>query len=90
MTLLMPTWHPVKEADMPPNTMPRDLASELPKAMVELENKTQVFTSRGHWEISCALTTNHLLALVSVANTLQDMNAATLIPEQEKKRKNLM
>ena len=50
----------------------------------------QVFTARGHWEISAALSTHHLLALVSVANTLQDMNAATLIPEQERRRKSHM
>ncbi|XP_069954454.1 WD repeat-containing protein 7 isoform X5 [Cherax quadricarinatus] len=88
MALFMPTWHPVRDADMPPINLPPDLASELPPEMVELEHRTQVFTCRGHWEVSPALTTHHLLALVSVANTLQDMNAATLIPEQERRRKN--
>lgn len=87
MSLFMPTWHPVREADMPPMNLPPDLAAELPPEMVELEHRTQVFTGRGHWEVSPALTTHHLLALVSVANTLQDMNAATLIPEQERRRK---
>ncbi|KAK4313735.1 hypothetical protein Pmani_014956 [Petrolisthes manimaculis] len=88
MSLFMPTWHPVREADMPNINLPPDLAAELPPEMVRLEHRTQVFTARGHWEVSPALTTHHLLALVSVANTLQDMNAATLIPEQERRRKN--
>ncbi|CAL4059561.1 unnamed protein product [Meganyctiphanes norvegica] len=88
MSLLMPTWHPVKESAMPPINLPPDLAAELPPEMVKLEHRTQVFTARGHWEVSPSLTTHHLLALVSVANTLQDMNAATLIPEQERRRKN--
>ncbi|KAK8379486.1 hypothetical protein O3P69_019416 [Scylla paramamosain] len=88
MSLFMPTWHPVRPADMPPMTIPPELASELPPEMIQLEHHTQVFTGRGHWEVSPALTTHHLLALVSVANTLQDMNAATLIPEQERRRKN--
>ncbi|XP_042885895.1 WD repeat-containing protein 7-like isoform X3 [Penaeus japonicus] len=88
MSLLMPTWHPVRESEMPAINLPPDLAAELPPEMVKLEHRTQVFTGRGHWEISPALTTHHLLALVSVANTLQDMNAATLIPEQERRRKN--
>ncbi|XP_042231958.1 WD repeat-containing protein 7-like isoform X8 [Homarus americanus] len=88
MSLFMPTWHPVREAEMPQINLPPDLAAELPPEMVKLEHRTQVFTGRGHWEVSPALTTHHLLALVSVANTLQDMNAATLIPEQERRRKN--
>ncbi|XP_064096982.1 WD repeat-containing protein 7-like isoform X3 [Macrobrachium nipponense] len=87
MSLLMPTWHPVREDDMPAINLPPDLAAELPPEMVTLEHRTQVFTGRGHWEVSPALTTHHLLALVSVANTLQDMNAATLIPEEERRRK---
>lgn len=45
MALLMPTWHPVKEADMPPIDLPPDLADELPPEMVALEHKTQVGSS---------------------------------------------
>ncbi|XP_076033939.1 WD repeat-containing protein Rbcn-3B isoform X3 [Oratosquilla oratoria] len=90
MSLVMPTWHPVPHNQMPPINLPPELEEELPPEMVQLEHLTQVFTSRGHWEISSAMTTHHLLTLVSLANTLQDMNAATLIPEQERRRKNHM
>jgi WD repeat-containing protein 7 len=34
------------------------------------------FTSRGHWAVSSTLTTNHLLAIVSLTNTLMSMNSA--------------
>lgn len=34
------------------------------------------FTSRGHWEISSPLTTNHLLTIVALTNTLMSMNSA--------------
>lgn len=42
MSLFMPTWHPVREADMPKINLPPDLAAELPPEMVELEHRTQV------------------------------------------------
>lgn len=34
------------------------------------------FTSCGHWAISNTLTTNHLLAVVALSNTLMSMNSA--------------
>lgn len=34
------------------------------------------FTSKGHWAISSTLTTNHLLAIVALTNTLMSMNSA--------------
>ncbi|XP_046440938.1 WD repeat-containing protein 7-like isoform X2 [Daphnia pulex] len=34
------------------------------------------FTSFGHWAISSTLTTNHLLAIVALSNTLMSMNSA--------------
>ncbi|KAL1123826.1 hypothetical protein AAG570_001597 [Ranatra chinensis] len=42
---------------------------------------------RGHWELSTTITTNHLLAIISVANTLMSMNNASFIAEQERTRK---
>ena len=38
--------------------------------------KLDHFTSRGHWSVSCPLTTNHLLAIVALTNTLMSMNSA--------------
>lgn len=38
--------------------------------------KVDHFTSRGHWAISSTLTTNHLLTVVALTNTLMSMNSA--------------
>ncbi|KAA0199095.1 hypothetical protein HAZT_HAZT003404 [Hyalella azteca] len=46
-----------------------------------------VFSSRGHWEISSAVSTQHLVAVVALANTLQHRNAATLHPFRERSRR---
>ncbi|GIY45623.1 WD repeat-containing protein 7 [Caerostris extrusa] len=40
-----------------------------------------------HWELSTAVTTTHLLAIIALANTLMSMNSATFVPEQERRRK---
>ena len=42
MTLLMPTWHPVKDADMPPMNLPKDLELELPPEMIALQKSIQI------------------------------------------------
>ncbi|XP_071441616.1 WD repeat-containing protein 7 isoform X4 [Hetaerina americana] len=65
----------------------RPLEADLPPEMVELERKTRAFTAREHWELSTTMTTNHLLAVVALANTLMSMNNATFVPEQERRRK---
>ncbi|KAE8738271.1 hypothetical protein FOCC_FOCC016255 [Frankliniella occidentalis] len=56
------------------------IESELPREMVQL------FTARTHWELSTTLTTNHLLATISLAYTLMSMNNATFVTEQERNR----
>ncbi|KAG7312709.1 hypothetical protein JYU34_001079 [Plutella xylostella] len=48
---------------------------------------TKLFTSRLHWELSTTLTTNHLLSIVSLANTLMSMNHATFLPDHELARR---
>ena len=40
------------------------------------DHRVDHFTSRGHWAISSPLTTNHLLTIVSLTNTLMSMNSA--------------
>ncbi|KAL0267902.1 UNVERIFIED_CONTAM: hypothetical protein PYX00_010042 [Menopon gallinae] len=65
----------------------RSLEANLPPEIVRLEKLTRLFTSRIHWELSTTLTSNHLLAIIALANTLMSMNNATFIPEQEKNRK---
>lgn len=51
------------------------------------EARARRFVSRIHWELSTAMTTGHLLSIISLANTLMSMSSATFILEQEKKRK---
>ncbi|KAG8181336.1 hypothetical protein JTE90_017504 [Oedothorax gibbosus] len=59
----------------------------LPPELVAEEERARVFSSRGHWELSTAVTTTHLLAIIALANTLMSMNSATFVPEQERRRK---
>ena len=48
---------------------------------------TEYFTSLGHWELSHSLTTQHLISLISITNTLTSVSNASFVPEQERKRK---
>ena len=63
------------------------MVSYLPPELVAEEEKARRFSSRLHWELSTAITTNHLLSIVSLANTLMSMTSASFIPESERKRK---
>ena len=51
------------------------------------ESRAQRFAARIHWELSTAITTSHLLSIISLANTLMSMSSATFIAEQERKRR---
>lgn len=54
------------------------IVSTLPYDVQLEEEMARRFTSRLHWELSTALTTNHLLSLISMANTMMTMgNGAT-------------
>lgn len=78
MSLMSPTWKP------------SDVRSKLEEALKfqsSLSQRVRWFTSRTHWEVSCSLTTNHLLAIVALANTLMSMQNATFVAEQERIRK---
>ncbi|XP_076298441.1 WD repeat-containing protein Rbcn-3B isoform X11 [Lasioglossum baleicum] len=84
MSLLLPTWQTQLEPAGEPATQ---LEQRLPVELVRQERLTRAFTARAHWELSTTLTSNHLLALVALANTLMSMNNATFVPEQERNRK---
>ncbi|XP_046416205.1 WD repeat-containing protein 7 isoform X10 [Neodiprion pinetum] len=84
MSLLLPTWQTQLEPAGEPATQ---LEQRLPVELVRQERLTRAFTARAHWELSTTLTSNHLLAVVSLANTLMSMNNATFVPEQERNRK---
>lgn len=94
MSLLLPTWQAKcadeLDAQKPANTSgsaANSLEADLPVELVRLERLTRLFTARTHWELSTTLTSNHLLAIIAMANTLMSMNNATFIPEQERTRK---
>ncbi|XP_057327998.1 WD repeat-containing protein 7 isoform X7 [Microplitis mediator] len=83
MTLLLPTWH--LQLDL--KIEPTQLEQRLPIELVRQDRLTKAFTARAHWELSTTLTSNHLLTVVALANTLMSMNNATFVPEQERNRK---
>jgi len=80
MSLMSPTWKPptVSQAPAP---APANVEAE------KLSQRVKTFTSKLHWEISHSLTTNHLLTIVALANTLMSMQNATFVPEQERLRR---
>ncbi|XP_043287416.1 WD repeat-containing protein 7 isoform X3 [Venturia canescens] len=84
MSLLLPTWQTRLEPAEEPATQ---LEQRLPVELVRQDKLTKAFTARAHWELSTTLTSNHLLAVVALANTLMSMNNATFVPEQERNRK---
>lgn len=62
MSLLLPTWF---------NSLKSFKNLPKPNQLVN------AFTSKLHWELSSTMTSNHLLAMVAMSNTLMSMKAAT-------------
>ncbi|XP_042906902.1 WD repeat-containing protein 7 isoform X2 [Parasteatoda tepidariorum] len=94
MALILPTYLHTLQSGVqkkPPPPMEgkhvRLVAPAIPPELLLEEERARVFSSRGHWELSTAMTTTHLLAIIALANTLMSMNSATFIPEQERRRK---
>ncbi|XP_064292952.1 WD repeat-containing protein 7 isoform X3 [Plodia interpunctella] len=63
------------------------ISSNLPPELMKQEKLTRLFSSKLHWELSTTLTTNHLLSIVALANTLMSMRNASFVPEQEVARR---
>lgn len=57
--------------------------------LLRQEALTRLFTARFHWELSTTITSNHLLGMVAMSNTLMSMKMATFITEQERNCKML-
>ena len=76
MSVMSPTWRPKKHP-----------ISSAQNEDLSLRERVKVFTSLLHWEISSSITTNHLLAIIALANTLMSMQNATFVPEQERLRR---
>lgn len=87
MSLLLPTWYASIQLDEMDNIVPDSIANSLPAELVRQERLTQAFTSKIHWELSTTLTSNHLMAIIALSNTLMSMSNATFVPEQERNRK---
>lgn len=56
------------------------------KEMQSTEDEIHVFSTKARWQISQAITTQHLLSVISVANTLMSMNYASFIDGSQLKR----
>ena len=81
MSLSLPTWYPRPGAEKPVSTE----IKPAPHSKIDLD--THYFTALGHWELSHTITTNHLLSIIAITNTLVSVSNASFIPEQERKRK---
>ncbi|XP_015792137.1 WD repeat-containing protein 7-like isoform X2 [Tetranychus urticae] len=51
------------------------------------EDRGRKFYARYHWELSTALTTTHLLTILSLARTLMCLNNSSFFTDSERKRK---
>ncbi|XP_044738320.1 WD repeat-containing protein 7 isoform X3 [Chrysoperla carnea] len=88
MSLLLPTWqsHIIGNENLE-NISTSALEKSLPPELVRQDRLTRTFSSKAHWELSTTITSNHLLAIIALSNTLMSMNNATFVPEQERNRK---
>lgn len=94
MSLFLPTWNSAILVDEEMSTdesiissiLDNKLTSSFPE-IKKREQLTRIFTSHTHWELSTTLTSNHLLAIIALSQTLMSMSNATFVPEQERNRK---
>lgn len=74
MSLFLPTWP--GNIDLEDNLVQSSKGAliDLPPELVSLELLARLFTSRTRWEVSTTVTSQHLLALVSITDTLMSIN----------------
>ena len=89
MSLPLPTWYPKPSPTrpLPPELKATHIPANLSEKEIAREKDTYYFTALGHWELSHTITTNHLLSVIAITNTLVSVSNASFIPEQERKRK---
>ena len=86
MSLMLPTWQ--ETIEIPEQMLAMEVRMpQVPENEARLAMLTKLFTARLHWELSTTLTSNHLLAMVSMSNTLMSMNMASFLPEAERNKK---
>lgn len=74
MSLLLPTWQSNIDLDDSFVKVIKSPLMDLPPEIARLNILTKLFTARSHWEISTTVTSQHLIAIVALANTLKSMN----------------
>lgn len=76
LSLMFPNWNSEESSEEPKmsESMPRLLAEEIVRKRRTSSNVSEDKCSHSRWQLSSALTTLHLVGLVSVANTLMSMN----------------
>lgn len=90
MSLLLPTWQNTIKQETVQNLlqgMDVQMNKSVPENLLRQEALTRLFTARLHWELSTTITSNHLLGMVAMSNTLMSMKMASFISEQERNRK---
>jgi WD repeat-containing protein 7 len=91
MSLLLPTWQNTikkKTVDELVGSMDSQIVKSIPEHLKRQEALTKLFTARLHWELSTTITSNHLLGMIAMSNTLMSMNMmTTFIPEHERMKK---
>lgn len=91
MSLLLPTWqNTIKQENVKNLLQSMDIQTKstgIPANLLRQEALTKLFTARLHWELSPTLTSNHLLGLIAMSNTLMNMNMASFVPDQDRARK---
>eukprot|EP00794_Sanderia_malayensis_P009425 gene9425-10411_t len=81
LSLMFPGWKIDAQEDLPSP----DNDGQLPKVIAShessLEPQKLIFNS--HWQLSSSLTTQHLVSIVSITNTLMSMNYVSFINKSE-------
>lgn len=89
MSLLLPTWQNNFDTSsiITKFEYEESIKNSIPSELLRLQKLTEKFTCQLHWELSTTLTSNHMLALVAMSNTLMSMTSASFIPENERNKK---
>ena len=86
LSLMFPGWYGEATNDdiQPSQILPSLLANEIVRKRRTSSNVSEdKISSHSRWQLSSALTTLHLVGLVSVANTLMSMNQVSKITRSE-------
>uniref|UniRef100_A0A0B7AN27 WD repeat-containing protein 7 n=1 Tax=Arion vulgaris TaxID=1028688 RepID=A0A0B7AN27_9EUPU len=68
-------------ANRSPQPPPRQSPSRRTSSVISYQQQARDFSTKLRWQISSAVTTQHLLSVISVANTLMGMSRAVFLPE---------